>query len=184
MITGITVALFIHLLGVITLFIAIGLLQRGGAGLRTAATIDEMRLWLSLLATTRRMFPTALVLILVSGLYMADQIYGFSEPWIAVAIVTLLIMGGLGGGVVGRGLAAMGRALAGGDARSSDVAGLVANSATWIAAAALAGMALGVLWLMSVKPGWVQSIAVVVLLGVVGALVGSSQAGRDAGSGA
>jgi hypothetical protein len=120
MVTAQGVALFIHLLGVITLFIAIGLLQRGGARLRASSTVEEMRLWLGLVQTTRRMFPAALLLILLSGLYMTDQSWTFDTPWIIVAIVSVVIMGALGGAVVGRGFAAIGRATSGTGSASPD----------------------------------------------------------------
>lgn len=181
MVTAQGVALFIHLLGVITLFIAIGLLQRGGARLRASSTVEEMRMWLGLVQTTRRMFPAALLFILLSGLYMTDRSWTFDTPWIVVAIVSVVIMGALGGGVVGRGFAAMGRAITGTGSASPDVARSVTNPALWIAATSLNAIALGVLWLMAIKPGWTHSIVVVVVLGVMGGVVGSALARRDGG---
>jgi hypothetical protein len=182
-VTAQSVALFIHLLGVITLFIAIGLLQRGGARLRASTTAEEMRTWLSLVQTTRRMFPAAFILILLSGLYMADQSWSFDTPWIVVAIVSVVVMGALGGGVVGRGFAAIGRTITESGTASPDVARTVSNPALWIAATALNGIALGVLWLMAIKPGWTHSIVAVVVGGAIGGAVGSALARRDGGAG-
>ncbi|MGH2708669.1 MAG: hypothetical protein ACRDJK_10290, partial [Actinomycetota bacterium] len=93
MVTGRSVALFIHLLGVVALFIAMGIVQRGGSGVRVSSTVEELRLWLGLVQTTRAMFPAALLFILGSGLYMADRSWSFDTPWIVVAIVSIVVIG-------------------------------------------------------------------------------------------
>jgi hypothetical protein len=180
MVTGVNVALFIHILGVAVLFTAMGFLQRGGAKVRAASTAEEMRLWLSLVETTGRMFPLALLFILGSGLYMTDQVWSFDTPWIAVAIVSVILMGVIGGVVVGRDFSAMGRAAAG--ASSSDLTRAVGAPLPWIAATALNGMGIGVVWLMTIKPGWTQSILVVTILTVLGGVIGAAMVRRPSGS--
>jgi hypothetical protein len=54
--------------------------------------------------------------------------------------------------------------------------------APWVAAAALNGMAIGLLWLMVSKPGWTQSLEVVTALGLAGAIVGSAAVRRGTGT--
>ncbi len=56
LVTGYNVGLFFHLLGVVTLFGGVTIIQLGGARLRAAATIEEVRLWLGLLRMTGAMF--------------------------------------------------------------------------------------------------------------------------------
>src|SRR5918996_5705732 len=150
MVTGVNVALFIHILGVATLFTAMGFLQRGGAKVRASSTAEEMRLWLGLVETTGRMFPLALLFILGSGLYMTDQVWSFDTPWIAVAIVSVVLMGVIGGAVVGRGFSAMGRAAAAGPS-SSDLARAVAVPLPRMAAKAFKGMGIGIVGVMTNK---------------------------------
>ena len=180
MFTAYAVALFIHILGVVTLFISFGLMQRTATRIRLAPTIDEMKLWLGFMQTTRRMFPAALVLILASGLYMTEQAWSFDTPWIVVAIATVLLIGIVGALVVGRGFAAIGRAVSSAGAVTPDIAETVARPTPWLPAAALNGMAIGVLWLMVNKPGWTQSILVVFFSGIVGTVVGTVALRRDA----
>jgi hypothetical protein len=182
MVTGRTVALFIHLLGVVTLFVATGIVQRGGAGVRRSSTVDEVRLWLALVRATRPMFPAALVGILGSGLYLTDQAWGFTTPWVVVGIVSIVLLGIIGGAVVGRGFAAIGRAATSSGSVSPELAGIVARPTPWVAAAALNGMAIGLLWLMVTKPGWTQSIAVVTALGVAGGIIGFTAVRRATGT--
>ena len=110
--SGYNLALFVHLLGVVTLFGGITIIQWGGARLRAADTIDEVRLWLGLLRMTGGMFPAAFLLLLVTGLYMASEAWTFETPWVAVSIAGLLVLPILGRGILGRQMASIGRASA------------------------------------------------------------------------
>lgn len=180
MITGQTVALFIHILGAITLFIAMGIVQRVGALMRSASSGDELRQWLRLLRSTSRMYPAAFVTLLVTGLYMAGTAWSFETPWIAVSLATLLVMGALGGGFVGRSFREIGQSFRGGGELTPEMMGRVRAPRLWIAATALNGLAMGVLWLMVVKPGLVHSLAVVLALGLIGAVGGRAAAAKTA----
>lgn len=73
----------------------------------------------------------------------------------------------------------MGHATTGTGSTSLDVARTVTDPALWIAATALNAIAHGVLWLMAIKPGWIHSIVVVVVLGAIGGVVGSTLAFQD-----
>jgi hypothetical protein len=170
------VVLFVHLLGVVTLFAAFGIFQLGGARLRRAATMDHLRLWLGLLRPTGAIFPIALLVILVAGLYMADDAWSYSTPWVVVAFVAVVLMLAVGGVVITRGLNRLGAAAAGaGDGPPpAPLRRLAADPATWVSSFALNGMAVGVLWLMATKPGWGGSVGVVTALTVAGALLGTA----------
>lgn len=167
-----SVALFIHLLGVVTLFIAVGMVQRLGAKIRSASSVEELRLWFSLVRTTGPMFPAAALVILASGLFMAARSFSFETPWIAVAIGAVVVMMILGGGVLGRAMAAMGKEAASAGSVTPELARAIANPTPWVVLGLNSGMAIGVLWLMVNRPGWAQSIGVVVVLGVIGAIAG------------
>ena len=173
------VALFIHLLGVVTLFSAIGLQQRGGAQIRGATTLEQLRLWLGLVRTTQGMYPAAIVLLLAGGLFMTGSAWTFTTPWIAVALVGLACMAVAGALVVGRRLAALGAAAAGDGPVPPDLARLIARPDAWVCLFALNGVAIGILWLMATKPGWAASVAVVVGVAAIGAAIGLAITSRS-----
>jgi hypothetical protein len=174
------VVLFVHVVGVVTLFAAFSATQLGGAGLRRSESTEQARLWLSLLAVTGPMFGVAFLLILAAGLYMAADVWNFSTSWIVVALITVGVMLALGGGVVGRGLSKMGRMA--GEAPdgplSPELRAAIHDRAVWMSSFILTGCGVGVLWLMTNKPGWLASILVVVALGLIGAAVGSAATRR------
>ena len=165
-----SVALFIHLLGVVSLFIAIGMVQRLGTKIRSTSSVEELRLWLGLVRTTAPMFPVAALVILASGLYMAARSFSFETPWIVVAIGAVVVMMILGGTLLRRGMAAMGKEAGSAGSFTPELARAVANPTPWGVLGLNSGMSMGLLWIMVNKPGWAQSIGVVVVLGVIGAV--------------
>jgi hypothetical protein len=177
-----TVALFIHLLGVITLFIAIGLLQRVGARIRTAESVSELRLLMTFVQPTARMFPAAFILLLAGGLYMTNDLWSFTTSWVVVALVTLGLLAAAGSGFVGVRLARIGRSVVeGGDGPlPSSVRDATRDVALWAVLSAQNGAAIALLWLMATKPGWTASIVTVVGLAALGAVIGTAAARRSA----
>lgn len=171
---GYTIGLFIHLVGVVGFFIAIGFVQRAGVGLRRATTVEQARLWSGLVRPPAGMFPLSLLLILGSGLYMTSDVWTFDTPWIVVAIVSVLVIGVLGGAFIDRRLAAIAHAAetAGGGSVPAGLAQRIADPGLWAAVFVSNGIALGMLWLMATKPSWVVAIAVPGGSALLGAVIG------------
>ena len=71
-----SIALFVHLLGLITLFSGFAVAQRGGAQLRRARTVEQVGLWIGLLQQAPAMFTAGAIMLLVSGLYMVRPAAG------------------------------------------------------------------------------------------------------------
>jgi hypothetical protein len=144
--TGYNVALFIHLLGVITLFGGVGLQQWGGARLRRAQTVQEIRQWMGFIRPTGRMIPAAAVILLGSGLYMTAEQWSLGTSWVATALVVVVGMAAVGATVLGRRFRAIG--IASGAAPDGPVpptlASLVRAPGTWVALSGLNGASLGV----------------------------------------
>lgn len=179
--SGYTVALFIHMLGVTVLFVGIAFQQRAGARLRKAGTLEEVRLWIWFLRPTGGMLPAALIVLLFSGLYMTAQDFTIRTPWIATALVTVIGMALVGVTLLRSGLEGIGRRSASGDGPvPPEVAGRLRAPGTWVALSAINGAAVGVLWLMTNKPGWAASIGVVAGASALGAGIGAAVS-RSAG---
>ncbi len=174
MLTMRSIPLFIHLLGVIALFIAIVTTQRAGARARAARTTDELRVWLSLARTTAPMFPVAFLLILGGGLYMTYRTWTFSTPWVVVGLVSVGIMLLLGGLVVGRSVVALDRAAEAAPPGpvTPELGRMLRRPSLWTTMGFLTGIGVGMLWVMINKPDWLQSITVVVTLSIVAAVAG------------
>ena len=173
-------ALFIHMLGLITLFIGFGILQRAGLRVRRAKTSNEAGQWLEFMRPVGRMLPSGTAMLFLSGVYMMDQAWTLETPWIAVGLVSVILLG-VGSIILTRCVRALekhlgrGRtwALAPGGARE------VQHSVLWTTATTLNALALAVVLVMSFKPGWTASVGIALAGILVGACAGPIVARKE-----
>ena len=174
--TGYTIALFLHIVGALGMFVALALESVAWAGLRRSAAVQEARGWLGLLGLVRRVGPASLGLILVAGLYMTATVVGWTA-WILVALAAFVVIAALGGISNGRSLPAIERALRTETGPISDP--LRQRMSAPILAASVrvrTALAFGIVFLMTTKPdvlGALIAIVVAAALGVVATRVGT-----------
>jgi len=178
--TGYEFALFLHVCGALMLFAAIGLEMVGARNLFAAGDVTAIRLWSGALAVNGKLFPIATLLLLASGLSMTFTAWEITTPWVLTSLIALGAMSGVGNVVQGRRMPALhqaAQALPDGPA-SPALRTQVADATLWTGVGASAGTGLGIVFLMTTKPGWFGSIAVLVGAGLVGAAVARAAAGR------
>jgi hypothetical protein len=147
-----SIALFLHLVGVLALFAGIGLEQTGLRQLRNAPSLTQVREWMTLLRSLRRLDAPAGLIILVSGGYLAEHGAGH-HAWVAAGILGMVVMAVLGAAVGRPRLLAIARALPATDGPvSSSLRGRLEDPVLRASAAARAALALGVVFAMVVKP--------------------------------
>jgi len=164
--------LFLHLLA---LFIGIGAAAILGLSLfrlRAAQTLADALPWGILAGKTERAFPIAIVGLFVTGAYMTSDVWTWNTGWIDVAIVSLVVIAAQGVLIAGRRAKELERALeANGPGPLSEGARMMTRDrALWVVAFANPGIVLGVVWVMTQKPGAGGAVAAVVIGYVVGAM--------------
>ena len=167
------IVLFIHILGVVAVFGGLVLFQNTGRRLRAAPTWAEARAWLSLLRQVPGMFIGGSVMLLASGLELARVQWGLTTPWVVVAVITVLSVALFG--IFGlrpslARLASLSNEREG--AIPAEMRVVFTAPSLWSPIFAMNGAVLGVLWLMTNKPGWTISIGVPLALAAVGAVLG------------
>ena len=111
--------------------------------------------------------------MLASGMYMTRVQWTFTTPWIMVAMIVVVMFVATGALVSGRILARIGRASSQVEGPISEEArALIHAPALWSSIFGMNGGAMGIVWLMSTKPGWTGSIGVPLALTVIGSLIG------------
>jgi hypothetical protein len=138
-----SIALFAHIVGAILVFV---LLTIEGLGLRFGFDYAQLN---------RMLGPVSALLILVPGLYMMAAQWGWAG-WIVTGIAAYVLIAGLGAYT---GISVMRGRM---DRRTAVV--------SWLARI---GMALGVAFIMTVKPSLVVSVTAVLVGVVVGAAAGA-----------
>ncbi len=173
------IALFIHFVGLISVFGGFVIVARAGPRLRAATDMEQVRSWLTLLNTIGPMFGAGYGLLLLSGIYMTATRWRAAHPWLVVAVLSLVAIWIVGGVIVGRHVRAINAAAeATKGSISGELAFQIANPSLWRTVGALNGVAMGVVFVMTVKPGWLVSISVAVIAAVIGALVGVASTRR------
>ena len=168
-----SLALFVHIVGVLGLFMGIGLQWIIVQRLSKAQTVAQVREGTSLIALQEKLWPTAALLILLAGIYMTVTAWGWSTPWIDVSLAALLGQGALGGALINRRLKAIHTGVAATEAPAGAFSpGLkrqITDPVLRTAVQINAVTGLGVVFLMTTKPGLVGSLitlVVALLLGI------------------
>ena len=177
-------ALFTHIVGILAMFIAIALEFTSIVGMRRAGTTEELRSWAYLGIVPERIFPFAGLLALAAGVYMALVAWGWQTAWINVSLVTFLLMFVVGPLVNSRRLKALHQAArqSPSGAISRELARQIEDPVLFTCVFTLNTVSLGVLFLMTTKPGLVGSLIallIAILFGLFPALL-LSRAGAKA----
>src|SRR6266699_1238729 len=91
-----TIVLFLHVSGAIGYFVSIGIWLFGLVSLRRAQRVEQVRALVHLVGLSGPLFGISVLLILAAGLYMAFTAWSLQTGWIAVALVSLVLMAPLG----------------------------------------------------------------------------------------
>jgi hypothetical protein len=169
-----TLALFLHVSGAIGAFVSIGIWLFGLSALRRAQRVEQVRAiaWLIIVASPLMVF--SVLLIAIAGFNMALSTWGLRTPWIAVAIVSFVLIAPVGPFLLYyrmQAILAELRELPGGPIpdtlymrTQSPILGTAAQTLTT--------MLLGIVFLMTNKPALVTSIIVMVIALACGLLSG------------
>jgi hypothetical protein len=163
--------LYVHLL---SLFIGIGagsVLLTCLFQLKAARTVEQAVPWGILSGKVARLFPVAILGLLLTGAYMTHKFWTWSTPWIDVALAGLFVLFAQGAGIAERtahklqaAMMANGPGPIGPEARR-----MTLHPGLWVVELSNLAIVLGIVWNMTEKPGWGESIASVLVAYAVGA---------------
>lgn len=166
-------ALFLHIVAVLGLFIATGIEWTTLFGVRSAKNVGQVRQLMNVNAAFELVFPVAALLILVAGLHMTFTVWGWSHAWISVSLLALILMGVLGPTINARRMKAIhasARATPDGPIPAS-LKKLINNRVLWTCVLAMSFADLGIIYLMTIKPGWIGAIVVMLVTVAAGAIL-------------
>jgi hypothetical protein len=178
------IALFLHILGALGFFIALGVFYAAVLGVRGAQTVGSLKLWTGAAAgVSRLLFPLSFLVIVLAGIYMWVTVWGEKAPWAGVALIAFIILGVGATFLQGRRMAALGQRAAGQPDNAAVSGALHAqahDAITWVAVNASLAFALGIVYLMALKPDALGSLIALLIALVVGLAFGFLTQGRTA----
>lgn len=167
------IALFLHIVGALGLFVALGLEWTGLWQIRSAMTLEQVREWMGILRSVRKVGFASMLTTVITGIYMMVTYWG-GEAWIYVTLGSLVLMIALGQVVTAPRMRAIGQALATGKGPISKTFHSLANNPLlWISLQTRVAIALGIVFLKIAKPdlgGSLLTIGLAIVLGLASAL--------------
>src|SRR5437763_11999757 len=106
------IAVFLHIVGALGLFAALGLEWASLLNLRRASAVGQAREWARMLASLRAVGAPAALTLLVTGIYLTVTRWG-GQGWIGAGLGGLVLIAVLGGAPRGRRSAAITQTVAG-----------------------------------------------------------------------
>ena len=158
-----SIALFLHVVGALLLFVTLTVEGVALRQLRRAATTEAAQGAAALLRLNRIVGPLSALGVLIPGFYMTATSWGW-VAWIVVALVSWLAIAVLGA-VNGIRIVALERS------QAALLTGL-RNPMFLISWMTRVGIALGIVLLMTVKPGAVAAVLAILVAAAAGAASG------------
>jgi hypothetical protein len=162
-----SLVLFTHVVGVLALFVGLGLEWIGLDGIQRSTTRAEASPWLRLIAIVPRLFGTALAAIVVSGFYLGARVGVLGNDWMRASYGALLLMAIVSGPVSRSPIRALKRVA---DVPADGTGALRAAAANSILGLSLrirVAFGLAIVFLMITKPAAGESLLVLALAAMV-----------------
>ncbi|GER85177.1 hypothetical protein KTAU_38120 [Thermogemmatispora aurantia] len=165
--------LFLHILGVLGLFMGVAVQLISMQGARRAQSVEAVRLWSSVLRPLGRFMLLTSLLILFAGLAMLLEAWGWSQAWLDISLVLFLLTGL----VTSRVNSAHGRRLgsqlarAGAGPVSPELRQLLTHPLPWTTTITTSTLAVGIVFLMVMKPDWIGSLLTVAVAVLISAAI-------------
>ncbi len=171
-----SIALFLHIAGVLGLSAGLGLEWTGLLQIRSAASPEQVRGWMAILKSVRGVGFASMVMTVITGIYMVLRAWG-GVAWVFVSLGALVLVIVLSLTLTGPRMAAIGMALKSAKAPVlQTVHSLAGHPLLWISIQTRIAIVLGIVFLKVAKPDWSGSlliIGVAIVLGIASALPAS-----------
>jgi hypothetical protein len=163
-----SVVLFLHIVGVLGFFVALGVEWIGLKQVRSASVFEQVSTWMSIFKGMRGFAFASMGTTMVTGIYLMVTDTGL-VPYVYISILALIFVILLSIVITGPRMAALGQALTMGKGTLSGAFYRAANSSllTFSIQTRIA-IALGIVFLKVTKPGLIGSLLVMGLATVLG----------------
>jgi hypothetical protein len=165
-----TIVLFLHIISAIGVYIGISVLLLAVVLLRRAQRVEQVRSTLAFATTAFPISGFSMLLLLAAGFYLALSAWSLLTSWIAVTLISLVLMIALGAGLIGPRMRAIVLATreAPDGSLPSQLSARIYDPVLFTVLLVQAVLLLGIVFLMTTKPGLASSIIVMGVALVLG----------------
>ena len=175
-----TISLYLHIVGALVLFSAVGIEWMILTNLRKSSTREGIGGWLGNFLILKNIFMTAFFLLLIPGIYMMAAIWQ-SAGFAIIGIIGLIVLSISGRFLSGSRLTAIRESLPKSESEVplSDLLNKTRDSYLWDTFLIRLGAALGIVCTMTFKTDIVDSIILIIAGSILGFLVGKMSKGSE-----
>ncbi len=166
--TTYSVVLFLHIVSAFGILVSLGLEWMSLVVLQRSCTAEQIREAMKWFDVLPRIGGPSFAVALLSGIYLWESAWR-GTAWTLTALVSLVVMALVGAVLTGPRMASIGKMIAGKTVREPGALQLLHMPVLWASFQVRLGIAIGITFLMSVKPGLagsVLAVAVAILLGL------------------
>jgi hypothetical protein len=161
------IALFVHFLGMVGLFVGYGLEWVASSLLRRSTTSDQARAWLRIYRFSLPISGPGLLLLILSGGYLATLTGGMGPGWVSASLLGIVLALVIGFALILPRVKKIRAALPEGSASLPEAALARVQDPMVVTLVRVRGiLALGIVYLMTTKPG-ALSTSLFILLGAI-----------------
>lgn len=179
------VLLFLHIMGSIIMFVAIGITLTAMISMIHSKKVETMQIWAKLAVKMDGLLPFSVIFILFPGLYLVITTWGWGQAWINISLVMLVVMTVMGPVINLRRLKVILNTVsaeeAGTNAPSPALINQVKDQTLWNSVTIMTMLAIGIVFLMTVKLELFGSVITVIFSVLIGLI--AAQAFLRVGSG-
>jgi hypothetical protein len=173
------IVLFLHIFGVVLMFAAVGITLSTMAAMLVSKETKTIRIWSSWAVKMDGILPLSVVFVLLPGLYLVFTAWGWKFAWVNTSLILLLAMTFAGPIINLRRLKAI-LHLANTETNSSpssELLGKVRDRTLWNSVSVMCMFLVGIIYLMTVKPGMSGSFLTLVITFILGLIMAKSLLG-------
>ena len=164
-----SIVLFIHVLSAIALFIGLALEGVLLFRLRSSISLEQSRFFVRVSRRLGVIYGPAFAGVLFGGIYLASQL-GSHAAWIPLALAATILILLVGGLVTGRTMSRLNNALSQDAASFESISAQARSRSLVLSYGFRAGLAVGIVFLMSATPSLIPSITALVVASLAGVL--------------
>ncbi len=155
------IALYIHITGALAMFAGLGIEGIVFKNLKDAASPGQAVSWLGSMKILRIIFAYATVSLLLTGVYMVILSWGWNS-WVVTGLVLLVVLSGYGSTAAKKIAVSIASLINdSGESISSAVKKVIADPFLMTTYKLKITTALGIIFVMTTKPGWIGCIVTV-----------------------
>lgn len=167
-----SIMLFLHIIGTVIMFIAVGLTITGMIRMLHSKKTETLRVWASLAVKADGLLPFSVIIIFFPALYLVITAWGWQVAWINLSLAALIVMLFMGPSINLRRLKAILKATDAETAStpSASLVKTVQNRLLWTSVITMTTLAIAIVFLMTVKLALIGSLvtfAIAIVLGYI-----------------